>query len=152
MRRWARTTTETLPKNDPSGRGMRCWLPKLGDIGGLCPHRLLVRWCHVRDLAWPGHLDGPLFCVAGKPTASQLSYDSWRKAVTIALGSGEAGTHSLRKGGARWLKLRCNVPDEIVQAQGGCSSASVMLRFYAKFSDSERREQLLAAVFGVDAA
>ena len=136
-------------KNDPCGVGMKCWLPRLPSLGHLCPASLLQLWCDEWDHWWqPAIGNGPLFSVTGGELPKMMSYDSWRKVVTPSLHGNsvkDVGSHSLRKGGAVWLKTQCRLSEDIVQAQGGWSSPEVMRKFYAGLSDDERRCQLVQA-------
>ena len=108
----------------------------------LCPFLLLQRWCAMRDEKWGTVGEEPLFCVTSADAPKHISYDSWRKAVAGAAAS-NVGTHSLRKGGAHWLKISCGVPDDVVQAQGGWASLDTMRFVYARYTDNERRDCLL---------
>ena len=74
-----------------------------------------------------------------------MNCDSFRRNLTQFFQTAAVGTHSLRKGGAHWYKTACSLPEELVQAQGGWSAPETMRAFYARFSDSERCDQLLRA-------
>ena len=113
---------------------MRCWLPRLPEDEALCPASLLSRWCAARDARWGSAPEGPLFCVAVGRPLRPMSYASFRRAVADSLCDPGVGTHSLRKGGAKWWKER-GLPEEVVQAQGAWASAETMRAFYTRFSD-----------------
>ena len=132
-------------KNDPFGFGMRCWIPCLPELGLCCPYQLIQNWCAHWDVTWAAHSDGHLFCVTHLAEPKALSSDSWRRAILNVLPGPHVGTHSLRKGGARWWKFTCQLPDDLVQAQGGWSTPECMRAFYAKFSETERRDLVIAA-------
>ena len=132
-------------KNDPFGLGMRCRIPKLPALDVCCPAQLLGNWCSQWDNAWPHCSDGYLFCTTHAPQPKQMSGDSWRKALSSLLVGPAVGSHSLRKGGARWWKFVCHLPEEVVQAQGGWTTPDCMRAFYAKFSESERKGMVVVA-------
>ena len=131
-------------KNDPDGRGMVCWLPKIASLGDLCPHHLLTTWFVCRQSYWPQAETGPLFCVSCAKEPKTVSYDSWRKSLTAHFSNEirSIGTHSLRKGGAAWLKYHAMMPNEVVQAQGGWATTEVMQRFYALFPEEAQHFEL----------
>ena len=131
-------------KNDPEGRGMACWLPKIASLGDLCPNHLVNTWLVCRAHQWPESATGPLFCVAIAVAPKAVSYDSWRKALHSHFSdqSKKIGTHSLRKGGATWLKFHALMPDDAVQAQGGWASVEVMRKFYASFPEGAQHAAL----------
>jgi integrase len=125
-------------KNDPNGRGMTCWLPKMQALGQLCPQLVLNTWLVARSEHW--NTGGPLFCVTNADTIKAVSYDSWRKSLTTHFkDSRTVGSHSLRKGGASWMKFQAMLPEEVVQAQGGWASMEVMRNFYASFPEEAQR-------------
>ena len=132
-------------KNDPFGVGMRCWIPQLPSLGFCCPAQLLRNWCSHWDISWPNCTDGFLFCTTHTTQPKPMSADSWRKALALVITGPAVGSHSLPKGGARWWKFFCRLPDEVVQAQGGWSTPECMRAFYAKFSDSERKDLVVNA-------
>ena len=132
-------------KNDPCGVGMRCWIPRLPALGLCCPWWALKVWCAEWDSCWAKLGTGHLFCTTGSEIPKQLSGDSWRKALTSVLAGPGVGSHSLRKGGARWWKFSCGLPDEVVQAQGGWATPECMRAYYSKLSEPERRTYMLQA-------
>ena len=134
----------TWQKNDPNGKGMSCWLPKIESLDDLCPFRLLTTWIVCRQTYWPHQTDGPFFCVSSATVAKCVSYDSWRKSINSHFASQDnsVGTHSLRKGGASWLKFYMMMSDAAVQGQGGWASPEVMNKFYASFPDEARHAAL----------
>ena len=134
----------TRQKNDPDGRGMTCWIPRIESLGNLCPFQLLTAWMVCRQQYWPHSESGNFFCVSSAKECRPVSYDSWRKSLHSHLAQGDSsiGTHSLRKGGASWLKYHMMMPDNAVQAQGGWASAEVMHKFYASFPEEARRSAL----------
>ena len=132
-------------KNDPNVIGMRCWIPRLPELGLCCPHYLLNNWCAHWDLNWKQAPDGFLFCTTHNNQPKAMSYDSWRKALQQNISGSHVGSHSLRKGGARWWRFDRQLPDDIVQSQGGWTTPDCMRAFYAKFSVSERRDIVISA-------
>ena len=135
----------TRQKNDPLGQGMLCWIPAEPRLGAACPAILLRAWLRSRKSMWDTAAESPFFCVTGAATPRPVSADSFRRSIAACFPGSAVGTHSLRKGGAHWWKVRCGLADEIVQAQGGWASAEVMRSFYARFSDQERRDILLSS-------
>ena len=131
-------------KNDPEGRGMACWLPKIASLGDLCPYHLVTTWLVCRHTHWPQSQTGPLFCVSSSLELKAVSYDSWRKSLLAYFTNDvkSIGTHSLRKGGATWLKYHALMSDEGVQAQGGWATAEVMHQFYARFPEAAQHAAL----------
>ena len=131
-------------KNDPDGRGMTCWLPRIPSLDDLCPFQLLTTWLICRQQYWPQHEVGHFFCVSSAKEIKAVSYDSWRKALQTHLAGEDrsVGTHSLRKGGASWLKFHMMMPDAAVQAQGGWATPEVMHKFYVSFPEEARHAAL----------
>ena len=123
---------------------MTCWLPKIESLGELCPHHILNTWLVCRSRSWPSSESGPLFCVSSSKEVKAVSYDSWRKALHCHFtdAAGTIGTHSLRKGGASWLKFHVMMSDDAVQAQGGWASAETMHKFYASFPEEAQHSSL----------
>ena len=39
-------------KNDPNGKGMECWIPRLPAVGALCPASLIETWCTKWKEKW----------------------------------------------------------------------------------------------------
>ena len=114
----------------------------------VCAKHFLQRsfpWLRVLCcLSWrflPSSETGPLFCVS---SSKEVSYDSWRKALRCHFtdAAGTIGTHSLRKGGASWLKFHVMMSDDAVQAQGGWASAETMHKFYASFPEEAQHSSL----------
>jgi hypothetical protein len=132
-------------KNDPNGRGMVCWIPRVPDLGDVCPFALLSRWLELWDRCFGDIPESPLFCVTGRPGARAVSYDSWRKSLAAFFGDRSVGTHSLRKGGAQWFRNELGVREDVVQAQGGWASVEVMRRVYAEIPAAARRSLLVGA-------
>jgi hypothetical protein len=60
----------------------------------------------------------------------------------FANGEDSVGTHSLRKGGASWLKFHMMVLDDVVQAQGGWATAETMNKFYSTFPEEAQHAGL----------
>ena len=119
---------------------MQCWLPHMEEFGLCCPFSLLQGdTCGLESCT-------PLFFVTNVNVPRPLSYDSWRRSLANVFRETAVGTHSLRKGGAHWLKVQCQLPDEIIQVQGGWASKETMCAFYARFSCDEQQSMLLTAV------
>ena len=133
-------------KNDPLGTGMRCWLPRVEALGLCCPFSLLQRWLTLHADTWGHESCTPLFFVTNVNAPRPLSYDSWRRSLANVFRETAVGTHSLRKGGAHWLKVQCQVPDDIIQVQGGWASKETMCAIYARFTCDEQQSMLLTAV------
>ena len=136
-------------KNDPLGRGMKCFIPAVPGLGDACPMRLLTQWRQQRLDLWPQHGDGALFCVSHLKDAKPISHGPMRKALASVFSSESTGTHSLRKGGAHWYKVDCRVPEEIIQAQGGWCGPDTMRAIYARFDEQERCDLLRRAAGAV---
>ena len=81
-------------KNDPEARGMVCWIPRLEELGRLCPYLLVADWLFTWQAAFGSEADGPFFCVTGRQSCKTLSYDSWRKCLCNAFTDKEVGTHT----------------------------------------------------------
>jgi hypothetical protein len=128
-------------KNDP-GRGVTCWIPRLARLGPLCPHKLLSDWVALRSSTLGGDV-GPLFVVTGRSTCKPVSYDLFRKSVNGYFTETDVGSHSFRKGGARWYTHARGVNPDLVQAQGGWLSASTMRAVYTQHTASEHRAAFL---------
>ena len=90
---------------------------------------------------WEFPLDFPAEALNSSPKPG--SYDSWRKALGKHFRSSEVGSHSFRKGRARWLKLVAKFPEDVVQSQGGLCSTEVMRRIYTKVTEDDRRELIV---------
>jgi hypothetical protein len=135
----------TKQKNDP-GRGVTCWVPRLPRLGPLCPHKILDDWMHLRAAA-VGNSSGPLFVVTGRSSCKPVSYDLFRKVVNGYFVETDVGSHSFRKGGARWYTHARGVNPDLVQAQGGWLSAATMRAVYTQHSSAEHRA---AFVSGAD--
>ena len=131
-----------LQKNDPNGKGMVCFIPRVPTLGLLCPVHLLSRWFACWSNRWKSVKSGPLFCVTTSSELKPISYDAWRKTLTSFFQAKEIGTHSLRKGGTQWYSRVARVPESIIQAQGGWSSRDVMEAVYNRPSDLERAASL----------
>ena len=131
-------------KNDPLGVGMLIWIPRLPQLGPLCPARLLQAWAARRAATW-GQASGHFFCVTGAVVPRAVSADTFRRMLSRHVGDTAVGSHSLRKGGAMWWKCTAALPEALVQGQGGWSSLEVMRAFYTKYSDADRRVRLLDA-------
>ena len=106
-------------KNDPEGRGQRCWLPR-GVNGDLhhSPASLLEAWVEVWDARF-GIIDGPLFAVTTGATPKAVSADGWRKTLKANITGADVSSHSCRKGGATYWVHVASLPADVVQAQGG---------------------------------
>ena len=128
-------------KNDPEGRGMACWLPKIASLRPTIYST--VGWFIVR-LIGPNPNRVHFFGCPVQRTSRLSVYDSWRKALSAHFvdAAGASGTHSLRKGGATWLKFHAMMPEDVVRAQGGWASAEVMQKFYASFPEEAQHVSL----------
>ena len=124
---------------------MVCFIPFLAHLQDVCPASLLREWFVSWKKRWPDHGAGPLFCVTTGTDLKALSYDGWRKTLGSFFMSSSIGTHSLRKGGTKWFCHVANVPEDVVQAQGGWASRDVMTLIYSKLSDDERAATLFKA-------
>ena len=137
-------------KNDPAGRGQRCWIPRGAPLAvGLNPAQIIERWIAWWDERFPEQpTDAPLFCVTRGDVPKALSYDSWRKAGKSGLSeAADVSTHSFRRGGAMFYLHSSSSPasEEAVQAQGGWADAAFMRAVYAKTPESTVRNQLIGA-------
>ena len=140
-----------ISKNDPLGTGMRCHLPSLPKMGAQCPVHLLKSWRNTRAVSWPGASGtDPFFCVTHRRVAHGVSADSMRKSLKSHFGRSNVSTHSCRKGGAHWWKIECGAPEELVQAQGGWCGPDTMRAIYARHTETERRQLMLACASRVD--
>ena len=119
---------------------MKCFVPAVPALGECCPVLLLRHWLAKRAEVWPDHAGGFVFAVSSAAHPKQLSSDTFRKALSGAFPGHATGTHSLRKGGAQWYKSRGNVPEQIIQFQGGWSSPECMRAVYTTFQENERRQ------------
>ena len=131
-------------KNDPHGAGMLIWIPRLPQLGPLCPAELLRAWAARREAVW-GQAGGQFFCVTGAAAPRAVSADTFRRMLSRHVRDAAVGSHSLRKGGAMWWRHTASLPESLVQGQGGWSSLEVMRAFYTKYSDADRRGRLLEA-------
>ena len=52
------------------------------------------------------------------------------------------GTHSLRKGGASWLKFNMLMSDDVVQAKGDWATPETMHKCYASFPEEAQHSAL----------
>lgn len=135
-------------KNDPCGKGMQCIIPRILTLGAACPCAVLEDWARRWDAKWIplGYTDGPLFFTTGKKTPLPVSYDVCRKAWKTGTGDqGPLGTHSLRKGGAKWYRQSGTCTDDAIQIQGGWARKETMLRIYARETHGALQRQLASA-------
>ena len=134
-------------KNDPFGQGMKCYIPRMPQLGELCPVLLMVTWLQCRARLWPGMSGvGLVFCTT-QSVCRQTSYDSVRKVVASFFKDKTVGTHTLRKGGAQWYQT-IGLQEQSIQEQGGWNSLDCMRDVYMKCPSSMPR-QLAAVVGGV---
>ena len=75
-----------------------------------------------------------------------VSSDNWRKHWTKKMsGDATVGTHSLRKGGAKWYRAAGDCPEDAVQVQGGWAPRETMQKIYSCETKEALRKQLLSA-------
>ena len=118
-------------KNDPSGLGMVCVVPRISALGPACPAAMLGAWVAAWDAR--GITEGPLFYTTGKKVVLPVSSDNWRKSWSAKMSSDSAvGTHNLRKGGAKWYRSSCRCPEDAVQVQGGRAHRETMQQVYVR--------------------
>ena len=100
-----------------------------------------------REVGATGVQDGPLFYTTGKKALAPVSTDNWRKQWSQkAAADRTVGTHSLRKGGAKWYRSSGKCPVDAVQVQGGWAHRETMQKIYARETkDALRRQLHLAA-------
>ena len=107
-------------KNDPNGVGMKCWVPYCPALGSLCPGKLLENWKNKWVEMWhPYFSDGPFFTTLSKKVPTQVCYNHFRTTFKNHFSSTCIGTHSLRKGGAAWLRFHAHIDNTLAQLQGG---------------------------------
>ena len=133
-------------KNDAVGKGMKCYIPTLSDLGNVCPVQTLRAWCNLWDKTWsPFFNDGPLFFVLRKAAPEHTTYCAFRQSLQKFFQSPKVGSHSLRKGGATWYRYTAKAPKELVQRQGGWRNEHTMDQCYALMTEHERRQCLIDA-------
>ena len=138
-------------KNDKYDRGHRCWVPRIPGLLDLCPWTLVKAWIDRWDRKWKSApKDSPLFFVQNKKEPKPVSYDYVRKSLTGLFGSRDTGTHSLRKGGAAWLRFTLHLDEEVIQSQGGWADRACMQKAYTIITERYQRDSLVegAALVG----
>ena len=116
----------------------------------LCPLSLLKGWCREWGRKWaPFYSDGPLFSILRPDSPRAVTYNAARATLKSHFPSRAFGTHSLRKGGAAWLRFTAKLSKELVQHQGGWVCLETMELCYVNLSENEKKQQLLK---GMEAA
>ena len=122
-------------------------VPKIPRLGLVCPFALLRGWAADWDRRWGGRSEPPpLFCTVGSGEARAVRYDQVRKLLQGVFGVEGVGTHSLRKGGAAWMRFDLKLDEEVVQSQGGWASRECMQQAYTVLSQDLRRKRILDEV------
>ena len=136
-------------KNDPYGRGHSCTIPKIPELGVLCPYRLLKEWTKEWPRKWGGLKEAPPVFYNIQDEESPpggISADYIRKLLQDSFQREGVGTHSLRKGGCCWMRFDLGLDEETIQAQGGWASRECMQQAYTVLSRDQQRLRLLAGV------
>ena len=107
-------------KRDFREKGAKCGVPRIAGLGALRPFTMLRK----AGKGWKGQRgstcdDGPLFPILSTRAPMSVTYNAVRNEGPKKFDFAGAGAHSLRNGGAAWMRFTLELSEEVARSRGG---------------------------------